>query len=259
MAKNDYNANLRLKKPKSRYFTKERNIFKWFWLVLKAIFKKGNLLMAKGVHLISGYMGSGKTLLASHLINEIDSTKYFFLSNLAEFNDVKSFDLADIFYDNEQNKSFPLYDERGRRLYAIILDEINLKFNKRLNKKADYNDMFIGLQSFLVTARHQGIDRIYFIGQKLELQDTQLISLFKYQHDIYKTKRFPYYWYYYENNYIEFVPRKLKMINRVKALDNSNEFVDISKSKVKICYSDLVNYNTKFLGNEYSKLPKIEI
>lgn len=235
-----------------------RNIFKWLFLVIKGLFKKEDILKAKGTHIITGYPGSGKTLLMNRIINSVDSEKYFFLSNIPEFNGVKTFNLTDIFNNTEQVKSFPLRDDKGRRLYAIIFDEINLQFNKRLNRKTDYNDLFIGLIEFLITARHQGVKRVYFIGQKLELQDTQLISLFKYQHDIFKTKRRPKYWFYYENGYVDYIPTKLKVINRIK--DQTDQFIDLpKKAKYKINKRHLTTYNTAILGETYAKLENVKI
>jgi len=239
------------------YLFAKENIFTYLFNVLKAIFARQSILFAKGTHFISAYPGGGKTLLMSHLINEIDKDKYFFISNMAEFNDVKTLDIDKIFYDNKQNFSIPTTDEYGRKLYAIIFDEINLNFNKRLNRKTTYNDIFIGLVEFLVSHRHQDIPRIYFIGQKLELQDTQLISLFKYHHDIIKCKRWAFYWFYKENKYIDFIPRKLVIDNYIK--DFTDNFLLLSTKKIKIKESDLKSYDTKYLGNLYKSLPPYKL
>ena len=247
----------RLLRLKTALFGKY-NVFRWLWEVVKSLFRKGDILHAPGTHIITGYPGSGKTLLMNKIIREIDPNKYFFISNIKEFNDVSSFNITDIFSDNNQVKSFPLIDNKGRHLYAIIFDEINLNFNKRLNRKTDYNDIFIGLVEFLITARHQGVKRIYFIGQKLELQDTQLISLFKHQHDIIKTKRHSPYWFYRENEYIEWIPRKLKVLHKIKS--DTDEFIALEKlAKYKITRNDLITYNTAILGQEYAKLDKINL
>lgn len=241
---------------KSKLFGK-RNIFKWLWAVIKNIFAKGDILTAKGTHIITGYPGSGKTLLMNKIIQGVDTSKYFFLSNLKEFAGVEGFEISEIFNDNSQVKSFPLYDKQGRRLYAVIFDEINLQFNKRLNRQSNYNDLFVGLVEFLITARHQGIDRVYFIGQKLELQDTQLISLFKYQHDIIKTKRRAPYWYYYDNGFIEWIPKKLKVQHKIKS--DQDELVPVGKlAKYKITKNDLTTYNTAILGQQYANLEKVK-
>lgn len=243
---------------KPRYFTRKRNIFKWLFLIVKGWFTKGDILRAEGVHIINGYQGSGKTLLANGIIQETDKSKYFFLSNISEFEGVKYFNINELFDNNEQVKKLPLKDEYDRTLYAVILDEINLQYNKRLNRTKDYNNTFIGLVELIVSMRHQGVKRIYFIGQKLELQDTQLISLFKYQHDIIKTIRRPFYWYYYENGYIQYLPKKLKIIHRLKSQDTSDEFIDWKIQKHKIPKEWFKTYDTHALAKYYINLQNIE-
>ena len=238
-------------------FICKNNVFVWLWLIIVSLFRRPSLYRALGCHLISAYPGMGKTLLMNKLIQETDKEKYFFLSNIKEFDGVNTFELTDIFRDNTQVKQFPKVDEKGRKIYAIIFDEINLTFNKRLNRKSDYNDIFVGLVEFLVSHRHQGIPRVYFIGQKLELQDTQLQSLFKYQHDIIHTSRRPFYWLYKKINHIEWAPKKLKIVNRVKSVDN--EFIELNVDKVKITQDNLETYNTLALANKYKDLPKATI
>lgn len=241
-----------------KYFIfSKRNVFTWLWQVIKSLFHKGSIYTSLGAHLISGYMGSGKTLFANQIIQGIDKEKYFVISNIDEFNDVKTFNLNEIFYNGGQQKSFPTEDERGRKLWAVVFDEINLTFNRRMNRTKDYNEVFTGLVEFLVSSRHQNIPRVYFIGQKLELQDTQLQSLFKYQHDIIQTKRFPFYWFYKMFYHIEYIPRKLVIVNRVKSIDD--EFIELNLDKVKILKSSLLSYNTKALGEAYASLPKANI
>lgn len=235
------------------YLFSKQNVFVWIFLVIMSFFKRGNIYRSHGTHLISGYPGSGKTLLANALIQDIDKTKYFCLSNIKEFNDVKTFDIKEIFKNNEMVKQFPLTDEKGRKLYAIIFDEINLNFNKRLNRRADYNDIFLGLIEFLVTHRHQGVPRVYFIGQKLELQDTQLQSLFKYQHDIIRTNKKPFYWLYKQNKFVTWAPKKLGIVNRVKDLDDS--FIEFNYDGFKIKRYHLETYNTHALADNYKQLP----
>ena len=238
-------------------FFSKQNIFTWLILIIKGLFSRGSIYHANGAHLISGYPGSGKTLFMNQLRNEIDSEKYFFLSNIKEFDGVGTFNLEDIFANGEQIRSFPTVDEKGRKIYAVIFDEINLQFNRRMNKSKEYNDLFMGLVEFLVSHRHQDVPRVYFIGQKLELQDGQLQSLFKYQHDIIRTKRFPAYWYYKQNKKVVYIPRKIDIVNRVKSIDD--EFLELNMQRIKIERRSLTTYNTKALGEQYSKLEKVKI
>lgn len=244
-------------KLKRRLIFHKRNIFTWLFAIIKYLFKREGVLHAQGSHIITGYPGSGKTLLINKVINQVDRSKYFFLSNIDEFNGVNTFNIDDLFNDTTQKKSIPLKDEYGRQLYGVIFDEINLQFNKRLNRRSDYNDLFIGLIEFLVSHRHQGVKRVYFIGQKLELQDTQLQSLFKYQHDIIKTKRRPKYWFYYDNGYINMIPHKLVLMHRTKTQEAQDTFIDWKKSKYKIYEHDLTTYNTKALALNYLTLEKL--
>lgn len=236
------------------YFGKIKNVFKYIYNILKNLFRGGGILHATGSHIITGYPGSGKTLLMSHIINDVDNTKYFFYTNIDEFNqeNVKVIKLADIFDNKKQVKKLAVRDERNRKLYGIILDEINLNFNRRVNQSHDYTNLFIGLIEMVVTHRHQNIPRLYFIGQKLELQDGQLISLFKYQHDIIKCKKRYRYWKYYKD-YAQRIPVKIKYITRLK--DNTDTFQDYQKDKVKITWFDLESYNTFGMAKTYNALP----
>ena len=161
-----------------------------------------------------------------------------------------------MFKKGKQVKKFPTTDEKGRKIYAVIFDEINLEFNRRMNRTREYNELFIGLIEFLVSHRHQGIPRIYFIGQKLDLQDKQLQSLFKFQHEIIDTKRRYKYWYYHLFSFLK-IPRKLTIVNRVKNLED--DFIELNLDKIKIERSSLLTYNTLALANNYEKLPEVSI
>ena len=240
-------------------FFSKRNVFVWLWLIIKGLFAKGSIYHNNGAHLISGYPGSGKTLLMNQIKNEIDNDKYFMLSNIKEFDGVKTFNINDIFANGEQIRSFPTTDEKGRKLYGVIFDEINLQFNRRMNKNTEYNNLFVGLIEFLVSHRHQDVPRVYFIGQKLELQDGQLQSLFKYQHDIVRTRRTPAYWYYKQNkqNKVVYIPKKIDVVNRVKSIDD--DFIELNIQRIKIQRDSLLTYNTKALGEQYEQLEKVKI
>lgn len=153
------------------------------------------------------------------------------------------------FSQRSTNKIIPNNWRKGRKLYGIIFDEINREFNRRNNRQREYNEAFTGLIEFLVSHRHQDVPRVYFIGQKLELQDTQLQSLFKYQHDIIRTTRRPKYWFYKDKKHLEFIPTKLDIVNRVKSIDD--EFIELNCVRCKITRENLETYNTKALADEY--------
>ena len=234
------------------YFGKTKNVFLYALAYIKNLFNGENLMLSTGTHIITGYPGSGKTLLMNKIINMVDSDKYFFYTNIDEFssNNVYKIDINMLFDDKKQQ--FKLKTWIGKRkLYGIILDEINLNFNKRINQTKDYTNVFIGLVEMIVTHRHQNIPRVYFIGQKLELQDTQLISLFKYQHDIVKTKKRYRYWKYYKD-YLQRVPVKLGIMHRMKSIEDN--FIDFRKQKIKISWHDLESYDTLALRKNYENL-----
>lgn len=247
--------------------------------LIQDYFTYQDVLYAKGTHIITGYPGSGKSLLMSHIINSVDKTKYFWLCNLKEFKseNVYSFNIEDVFSDKVQEKKFPIVDKKGRKLFGVIFDEINLSFNKRDNRSKEYNSLFLGLMEFLVSRRHQGIDRVYFIGQKLELQDTQLMSMFQFQHDIfYKKETYLYYYrryllskyfetmrhYPYEDKRKFFkgfikVPKYIKLVNLYKSIED--EFLPYDELKIKFNLYDLEMYDTHILKQDYSKLPEVKI
>lgn len=238
---------------------KHRYWLRFAFLVVKGLFTRKSLLKAAGTHFIAGYPGSGKTLLMNSIISQYDPKKYFFLCNMGEFNghdNVYSFKLEEVFKDQKQVRSFPVIDHLGRKLAGVIFDEINLNFNRRANNQKSYNEIFIGLIEFLVSHRHQGVPTIWFIGQKMELQDGQLQLLFKYYHDIVITKRRPSYWIYKEakeENTIVYLPTKIKYNNYVKSFQD--EFILTRQSIKKFTKKDFTTYNTKYLGEEYRKLP----
>ena len=253
--------------------------FKKLLKLIKDLFYKQNILYAKGTHIITGYPGAGKSLLMSHIINNVDKSKYFWLCNLKEYKqeNVYYFNLEDVFSDKVQMKKFPTKDAMGRKLYGVIFDEINLSFNKRDNRSREYNSLFIGLMEFLVSRRHQGIDRVYFIGQKLELQDTQLMSIFQYQHDIYNKKEsYLYYYrryllsplyekirhYKYEDDRKFFkgfykIPKYVKIVNLYKSIED--EFLPYEELKIKFDLFDLELYDTHVLKQDYDKLEEVKI
>lgn len=56
-----------------------------FFSKIKRFFHRESIYHARGTHLISGYMGSGKTLFMTELINSVDSTKYFWIKEQQQF------------------------------------------------------------------------------------------------------------------------------------------------------------------------------
>lgn len=253
------------KPPKKR--TRIAFFFRRILEAIKRFFTmKISIYYRKGVHFIGGYQGAGKTLFMSHLVNGIndsdtnylDSNKYFFITSVDEFyqKNVLHYNLFSMFENSKQVAKLPTIDFRGRKLFGVIIDEVNLKYNKRLNRSKNYNNSFVGLIEMIITMRHQGVKRVYFIGQKMELQDTQLQSLFKYYHKIVFNLQKPNYYYYRNEDKFIIAPRKLFIENYIKGYDDLWE-QETAAEEVKISYEDLKNYNTFGLADTYKELPEL--
>lgn len=225
---------------------------------IKSILFRLSIFHRVGSHIISGYPGAGKTLLVNKLINQVNPEKYFFITNIDEFNqeNVVQYDVFDLFSNGKQIAKLPYKDYKGRKLYGLILDEINLKYNKRLNKTRNYNDSFVGLIELIITHRHQHIPRVYFIGQKLELQDSQLQSLFKYWHNIIYNKTKAIWRYFKEEGKLIYAPTCLYIENYTKGY--GDEYVQSDDIyEMPISYEDLKSYNTFGLAKVYEDLPTL--
>lgn len=271
--KKDLKGNFRRFIEYIKWLIEKPSVFKFSIEIIKNFLKrKKSIYHALGTHIISGYMGSGKTLLMNCIINSVDKNKYFFISNIKEFNqeNVYNFDLEELFSETKQICSIPTTDKYGRKLYALILDEINLKFNRRLNKTKEYNNQFVGLVEFLVSSRHQDVPRVYFIGQKLELQDSQLQSLFYYWHDCLKCKKIPSINIFKDTEKIVYRPYKIIIRNYKKIQTEGLEtyvpliyksflfgLIKIKRFKYKVSYYDTQTYNTTALATQYKELPEI--
>ena len=75
MRKKNKNAPTRAKSTlKRNYFT---FLVKRFWIWLKNLIFKMQPIFKKGTHIITGYPGSGKTLLVNKIVNIIDQLKKY--------------------------------------------------------------------------------------------------------------------------------------------------------------------------------------
>lgn len=233
----------------------KRNYITYIAALTRHIIKqrRTNILHYNGLHLIAGGTGSGKTLLSSIILNKIipdnDSNNAFFWSNIDQYdkNKTKILNLNDVFYDGEQQKR--LYN-RGCK--GMILDEINLNFNRRNNGKKSYNDVFMGLIELSITHRHQGIPRIYYIGQSEELQDIQLQHIFRYKHVVKKRSKWSYY-FYNVDGVIMTIPKYLIVTSYIK--NDNREWIFAKRQKIKITIADLEKYNTFGFSNRLLDKP----
>ena len=234
---------------------------RWLKLKITNLFqRKPPNLTALGSYLITGYPGAGKNLLLSYLINKVEEIypgKYFWYCSVpGEYNqkNVFGFNMKDIFDDKEQISRFPL--KKGNRvLYGVIFDEINREFNRRDNTTTRYKERFLGFSEFLVTHRHQGVPRVYMIGQKKELQDTQIISLAKMQLDIIHTRRRNTYSFYKKTGTTNKIPVLLKI--KLFKKDWNDQYAPAGLVKIKPRTKDLLSYNSLALAEKYSKLPAV--
>jgi len=158
-----------------------------------------NILFADGVHFFVALQGGGKSTLAFELIERlrIKTGKGSYVN--ADFELPKQdqitkkhytwhtrFNLLDFFNieETEINSIKVSQLKRFNRNFDnIVLDEWLTEMNHRLNKTKGYNNIFMGLISMIAEMRHQRIRRIYVLSQ-IDNTDTQLLSMFKYQHEI---------------------------------------------------------------------------
>lgn len=221
--------------------------------VIKKILKlkRTNILHYGGLHLITGATGSGKTLLSSLIIDDLcRDEKSFFWSNVDQYDKEKTriLKLDEIIKEGTQVKR--LYNTRCK---GLMLDEINLSFNRRNNGKKDYNNIFLGLIELSLTHRHQGIPRIYYIGQAELLQDIQLQRIFKYKHVIAKATKWSYY-FYEKDDVIIRIPKRLYVMS-YSATEETGKWRFVKKQKIKITAKMLENYNTYGFAERFSSLP----
>lgn len=230
----------------------KRNRITFIFNVLKSKFKHCGEFEKQGVYFISGYPGSGKTMLANHIINSVDNEQYFFLTNIDEFyqSNVYNFELDSIIGNGTIINKLPTKVD-NRKLYGVIIDEVNLKFNRRNNRRNTYNDMFIGLIELCTSYRHLGIPRIFFIGQFEQLQDVQLQVVFKYYYNIVRTRKIPSYSIFKEKGIIAYIPHKIVVQAKRRGLNG--DFVNYTK-KIKFKKHDYQSYDHLGLKKTYDKL-----
>ena len=233
--------------------------FFWLKIVLYWLFSSNNALYNNGIHYFDGNTGSGKTLLANIIINNLIKKNGFFYANCDEFfnENVFPLDVLKIFSDGRQKFRLENYIPEIGKNKGLVFDEINRVFNRRLNRTAVYNDIFIPLVNWCVRHRHDKIPRIYFIGQALELQDTQLQSIIRYKHLISSKKK--YYYYFWKNElYLVRAPKKIKIVHMIKNKEK-DIFKKFGKSKIKVNVSDLLSYNTYGFEEESKSLPTYQL
>ena len=245
----------------------------WRWLQ-----GKPGLLYSPGVHMITGPSGSGKTLIMNIVLLNILRLSGFAWANMDEFkNDhVKVFDIDELFKDGKQQFRLDKkmwfshwvddLEHPGNKkdigkyefCKAVVIDELNARFNRRMNRQTDYNDVFVPMIKFTVTHRHQIADRLYFIGQSLLLQDGQIQAILKVRHDIRSSKRWRYY-FFREKGKMLYLPKKIivehYMNTGVDQLGNIIWTKARYKSKIKVKPKYFESYDHQAFDKLFDGLP----
>lgn len=138
-------------------------------------------IMRPGIHAIIGDTGGGKTLLA-HLTAERHRRKKRHCVSNSKFNRwIKKINITDHFSDYAVKK--PLEN------CVVWFDEIHRDFNKRENRKTEYNSVFIPLIEWLVTHRHNNVYAVYFMALSWDRLDVQFQDLIQKAHFVWPKKR----------------------------------------------------------------------
>lgn len=245
--------------------------FRWIIYRVKIIilwFKHlgNNPLYAPGVHLLDAPSGTGKTLLANIIIQNSTPKNGFWYSNIDQFEEDKQqvFTPYDMFESGKQIAKLPVY-VNNKWAQGIIFDELNLNFNRRMNKTTDYNNLFVGLMEFVVSHRHQRMNRLYFLSQDLSFNDKQIQNAFKYHHVIYSKKRYNYRIYKDSDNIkLQRTPKKLLVDHYIKTAEKSADgttiFAHFKTSKIKVdTVKHLYTYNHLGYAKKYNDLPDIKM
>lgn len=245
--------------------------FRWLIYRIKIIiiwFKHlgNNPLYAPGVHLLDAPSGTGKTLLANIIIQNSTSANQFWYTNIDQFEEEKQqvFEVSSLFEKGKQIAKLPTFVD-GKWAQGIIFDELNLNFNRRMNKTTDYNNLFIGLMELVVSHRHQHMNKLYFLSQDLSFNDKQIQNAFKYHHIIYSKKRYNYK--IYKDNYnkkLVKTPKKLLVDHYIKTAektaDGTTIFTKFKTSKIKVdTLKHLYTYNHLGYAKKYEDLPEVKI
>lgn len=250
--------------------TRFDRVKKWFrfrYLVIRQqlyyLFRKNtNPIFNNGIHFVEGLSGSGKTLLANYMLQESLKKNQFMYSNINQFDKEKTItiDFFSIFENGKQVKKLPI-KYNNKFCAGLIIDELNASFNRRLNNRRDYNDAFVGLMQFSVTHRHQKINKIYYLGQSLELQDRQIQNIFRYMHKVKNTKRYNFE-HFLETGKVDKLPKRLKIEHFIKSdiIDKSGTpvFIKFKTSKIKIDYDKHIKtYNHLGYHEQFNQLPNL--
>lgn len=212
--------------PVSYYITR----LVWWWIGGE----DDAILHAEGMHYIEGFTGAGKTLLAFHIVHEKRAMigKNSYISAPFDLTHKhKVFKMGDYFGDGKIKKRFD-----NRKYATVVFDELHRDFNRRQNKKTEYNDVFVPAINYFTIHRHQGFRNLYFISQ-LE-SDTQLMSIMRFRHKVY-LKKSPLFWHWLFTGKKRVIPKKWYIETMQKTPNDEWVLVKQWKKRVNVALLDV--------------------
>ncbi len=236
---------------------------------MKQIFKP-SLLMQNGVHYIVALMGGGKSSLLYHTIEKLRIQRGFgaYVNVDLEhphYDPLKGYDAVyhkrfetDEYWgavtdDKTDTIKFKQLKEFNKKWPVLVLDEWLSKMNHRMNNTSDYKKMFIPFIKSLAHMRHQGINHVY-VASQLDTTDTQLMSIFKYMHEVEIDL---------DVSYLDWVEtgklnKHIKGWNiytyKVKRKKGKSDNI-LYKKWYEPCIMDMSNFNSLNQASEYKNLP----
>lgn len=246
------------KKYETKWSFKRSRIFFMIQVIAKLLKKKSNPGMAPGIHYIDAPSGGGKTLYMNYLARKMLDDGGFMWANIQEFDHSRifTFNVKKVWNNGEQLYRLNNYLE-PHYCKGIIFDEINRMFNRRANREKQYNDIFIPMINSMVTHRHDGFPRIYFIGQNVLLQDTQIQSILKWKHMV--SCKFKYFYVYWRNELkLVRAPHRIIVTHYKKmGTDESDHAIwkKVTMDKIEIDENVLNSYNTFAFSKITEALP----
>ncbi len=229
-----------------------------------------SLLMQNGVHYVVALMGGGKSSLLYHTIEKLRVKRglgaYVNVDiEHPHYDPLKGIDVvyhkrfeADDYWgavtdEKTEKVTFTQLKSFNKMFPVLVLDEWLSKMNHRMNNTSDYKKMFIPFIKSLAHMRHQGINHVY-VASQLDTTDTQLMSMFKYMHEVEIDL---------DVSYLDWVESG-KLTKHIKGWKIYTYVVKRKKGKsdkvlykkwYEPCTMDMTNFNSLNQASEYKNLP----
>lgn len=210
-----------------------------------------------GIQAICGDTGAGKTFLAYMLAVYWSQRGYKIYSNSKFCHLVNEIKIDD-HYSNFQIK-------KPMKNGVFFFEEVNREFNRRLNKRNDYNEVFVPMIDDILTHRHNNVPAVYMITQSWDKLDSQLQSIVHRVNFVWSRKKPSFKaWMKSKRFRPSLVPKKITYISRKRKeieRDDFDKYVKkgdikyrpIRKYGVKVSLDDLVSFNTYAYKNRQSE------